>query len=236
MLQDIVLLLGQINECFACFNPWIFVPPQSLDRRTSWLHALCLTLSYAAIETIAIRGMQASDIPPWIFAWCLSPLTGLSTYIFICLQDAELYDDLTIKKDKEKTSKYSQRHQVRNTVALLLCVITAAVINASLLLFGQSLYASWIQQRYHVTHVFGPLAVVVNLACRYCDYEIYKRSGRPLALRELSCYSVYGPAVIFLAILFVARLYIRILAGVEPFLAFHVLGADQADLLYPEPI
>ena len=237
MLQAIVLLLSQLNECFACFNPWIVISPRGLDGLKSWRHALCLALLYAVIETIALRGMQTSAIPPWVFAWCLSPLGAFSAfYFFVCLPELELAEGSASKKDKGETLIHSQQHHVKSAVALLPCVLTTAVMNAAFLLFGQSLYASWIQQRYHVTHVFGPLAVLVNLACHYIDFEIYKRTGRPLTLRELSCFSVYGPAVVYLAELFVARLFMRIMIGIEPFLAFHGLEAAEADAMYPEPV
>jgi hypothetical protein len=68
---------------------------------------------------------------------------------------------------------------------LLPCVLTLVLVNAAVLLFGQSLCASWIEQRYYVTYILGPWAVVVNLICRYADYEIYKRTGRQIAVREL---------------------------------------------------
>lgn len=236
MLQNMVLLLSRLNDCLACFNPWVFVPAQGLDRRTSWLHGLCLSLSYAAIETIVIRGMQASGVPPLVFAWCLSPPAACAAFVFIYLQDLELLENLASVKDKEEMLKHSQRHQVRRVATLLPCVLATAVINAAFLLFGQSLYASWIQQRYHITHVFGPITVAMDLACHYSDYEIYKRTGRSLTLRELSSISVYGPAVVSLAILFGARLYMRTMIGVEPFLAFQVLGAAHADALYPDPV
>jgi hypothetical protein len=235
MLHTIVLLLGRLNECLACFNPWIFVPPRDPDRRTSWQYALCLSLSYAVIEPIATMGLQASAIPPWVLALCIPPFGIWVAFISISLQDPGFPDDLASTKDKEETLRHSQQQQVRSVLAMLPCVLTTAVINAAYLLFGQSLYASWIQQRWHITHILGPFAVVINLVCRYSDYEIYKGTGRPLALRELGC-SVYGPAVVLLAVLFSARLCVRMMIGVEPFLAFHRLEPAQADAMYPEPV
>jgi hypothetical protein len=124
-------------------------------------------------------------------------------------------------------------HQVRSVAALLPCVLATAVINAAFLLFGQTLYDSSIQQRYHITHIFGPITIAMNLACHYSDYEIYKRNDRPLSLRELSCISFYGLALMSLAILSSPRLYVRTIIGFEPFLAFQVLGTAQANALYP---
>lgn len=235
MLQNIELILSRLNECFACFNLWIFVPPRGPNRRTSWLHTLCLTLSYAVFEAIATRIIRISGLPPWAFAWCLNPLGASAAFAVMFLQDPESSENFVSNKDKY-IFKHNPRYQVRSAVALLPCVLAAAVVNAAFLLFGQSLCASWIHQRYHITHVFGPITVVINLACHYSDYEIYKRTGRPLTLRELSCISVYGPAIISLAIFFSARLYVRKMIGVEPFLAFQALGAAQADALYPDPV
>jgi hypothetical protein len=121
-------------------------------------------------------------------------------------------------------------------MALLPCVLTSALNNAALLLFGQSLYASWIQERYYITYILGPWAIVVSLVCRYADYKIYKCTGRPIALQELRRSSVYGPAVTCLAVVFGVRMVVRMAVGVELFLAFHRLGFDQADLIYPEPV
>lgn len=238
MLHTIVLLLGRLNECFACFNPWIFVPPRSLDRDTYWLQALCLSLCYAILEPIATLVLQASTLPPWVLSLCLPPFGAGAAWVFVALQDCEIYEDLSStaeNKDKVEILKHDQRHQLRGAVTLLPSVLTTALINAVFLLFGQSLYASWIQQRYYITHFLGPLAVTINLVCRYADYDIYKRTGRPLALQELCCSSVYGPTIVCLGVLFSARLCVRAMVGVEPFLAFHRLGSVEADVMYPEP-
>jgi hypothetical protein len=236
MLHTIVLLLSRLNECLACFNPWILVPPQGLDRRTSCFHALSLSLSYAVIEPVATLALQVSAIPPWVLALCIPPFGIWVAFISISLRDPGFPDDLASTKDKEETLGHSQQQQVESVLAMLPCVLTTAVINAACLLFGQSLYASWIQERYYITHILGPFAVVINLVCRYSDYEIYKRTGRPLALRELCCSSVYGPAILCLAVLFSARLCVRMMVGVEPFLAFQALESAKADAMYPEPV
>jgi hypothetical protein len=236
MLHAIVLTLGRLNECLACFNPWIFVPPRGLDRRTSWLHPLSLSLSYAVIEPIAVLAIQASAIPPWVLALYIPPFGAWVAFISIAWQDPDYPDNFASTKDKEGTLGHSKQHQTKSVLAMLPCVLTTAVINAAYLLFGQSLYASWIQERYYITHILGPMAVVINLLCRYPDYEIYKRTGRPLALRELRCGSVYGPALLCLAVLFSARLCVRTMVGVEPFLAFKVLGSVEANAMYPEPV
>jgi hypothetical protein len=236
MLHTTVLLLGRLNECFACLNPWIFVPPQDLDRRTGRLHALCLPLSYAVFEPIAVIALQASAIPPWVLALCLPPFGVTVASISIALQDPEYPEDLASTKDKEERLGHTQPHQIKSVLAMLPCVLTTAVINAAYLRFGQSLYASWIQERHYITHILGPMAVVINLLCRHPDYEIYKRTGRPLALRELSCRSVWGPALLCLAVLFSARLCVRMMVGVEPFLAFQALESARADAMYPEPV
>jgi hypothetical protein len=154
----------------------------------------------------------------------------------MALQDPEYSDDLASTKDKQETIKHDQPHRIRSVLAMLPCVLTTAVINAAYLLFGQSLYASWIQERHYITQILGPMAVVINLLCRYPDYEIYKRTGRPLALRELCCRSVWGPAILCLAVLFSARLCGRMMVGVEPFLAFRALESARAHAIYPEPV
>jgi len=236
MLQAIVLLLGQLNECFACFNPWIFVPPKSPDGQTEWLHALCLSLSYAIIEPLAVLALQASGIPPWVLTLCLGPLGATAAFIFVVAQDPESSGYLPSAKDKGESLVHNQRHQVKSAMALLPCVLTSALSNAALLQFGQSLYASWIQRRYYITYILGPWAIVVSLVCRYADYEIWKRTARPTALWKLRRGSVYGPAIACLAVLFGVRMVVRMVVGVEPFIAFHRLRFDQADVMYHEPI
>jgi hypothetical protein len=236
MLHTIVLLLSRLNECLACFNPWLFVPPQSLDKRTSWLQALSLSLSYAIIEPIAVLAIQTSVTPPWVLALCLPPLGATVAFISLALRDTEFPENLASTKDKEEPINPNQRSKTKSITALLPSVLSTAVINAAFLLFSQSLYASRIQQRYHITHILGPFAIVINLVCRYSDYEIYKQTGRPVALRELCRSSVYGPAVSCLVVLFSARLGVRMMVGVGPFLAFQRLGFDEADGMYPEPV
>jgi hypothetical protein len=236
MLHTIVLLFGRLNECCACSNPWIFVPPRGLERQTSWLHALCLSLSYAVIEPVTILALRASAVPPWVLTLCLGPFGACIAFISSALQDPGLSDDVASTKDKEEALKHDQRQPFSSAVAMLPCVLSTAVVNAAWLLFGQSLYASWIQERYYITHILGPMAVVINLLCRYSDYEIYKRTGRPLAWRELGCSSIYVPAILCLAVLFSARLCVRMMIGVEPFLAFQRLRSAEADAMFPEPV
>lgn len=237
LLQTVVLFLGRLNECLALFNPWTFVPPRSPDGHTRWLHALFLSCSYAVMEPFATLTLQASAIPPWILALCLPPFGACAAFVFVALQESGFDEkDLASTKDKEETLKHDQRYQLKSALALLPCVLTTALVNAAFLLFGQSLYASWIQQRGYITHILGPLAVIINLVCRYGDYGIYKSTGRPLALRETCCGSVYGPAAVCLGVLFGARLCVRMVVGVEPFLAFHRLGSVEADGMYPEPV
>jgi hypothetical protein len=236
MLQTVVLLLSQLSECTACFNPWIFVPPKGPDGRIEWLHALCLSLSYAIIEPIAVLGLQASGVPPWVLTLCLGPLGATAAFVFVVARDPESAEYLPSAKDKGKSLRHDRQHQVKSAMALLPCVLASALNNTALLLFGQSLYASWIQERYYITYILGPWAIVVSLVCRYADYEIYKCTGRSIVLQELVRSSVYGPAVVCLAILFSARMVVRMAVGVEPFLAFHPLRFDQADLMYSEPI
>jgi hypothetical protein len=236
MLQTVVLLFSQLSECTACFNPWIFVPPKGPDGRMEWLHGLCLSLSYAIIEPVAVLGLQASGVPLWVLTLCLGPLGATAAFVFVVAQDPESAEYLPSAKDKEESPRHRQRQQARSAVALLPCVLPSALNNAALLLFGQSLYASWIQERYYITYILGPWAIVVSLVCRYADYEIYKCTGRPIALRELCRSSVYGPAVAYLALIFGVRMVLRMAVGIEPFLAFHRLGFDQADMMYPEPI
>jgi hypothetical protein len=236
MLHTIVLLLSRLSECLACFNPWLFIPPQSLNKRTSWLQALSLSFSYAIIEPFAVLAMQASVTPPWVLALCLPPLGTTVAFISLALRDTEFPENLASTKDKEEPINPNQRSKTKSILALLPSVLSTAVINAAFLLFSQSLYASRIQQRYHITHILGPFAVVINLVCRYSDYEIYKQTGRPVALRELCRSSVYGPAVSCLVVLFSARLGVRMMVGVGPFLAFQRLGFDEADGMYPEPV
>ena len=236
MLQSIVLLLGQLNECFACFNPWIFLPPRTLDGQPEWLHALCLSLSYAITEPIAVLVLQVSGIPPWVLTLCLGPLGASVAFIFVFAQDPEHPENISSARDKNGSLRQNHRRQVKRALVLLPCVLTSALNNAALLLFGQSLYASWIQQRYYITYILGPWAVVVSLVCRCADYEIYKQTGRLVELRELRRRSVWGPAVVCLALLFCVRMAVRTAVGVEPFLAFRRLRFDQADLTYPEPV
>jgi hypothetical protein len=236
MLQTVVLVLGRLNECLACFNPWIVVPPRSPGGQTEWLHVICLSLSYATIEPLAVLALQASRIPPWVLTLCLGPLGATAAFVFVGAQDPESSEYLPSAKDKEESPRHRQRQQVRSAVALLPCVLASALNNAALLLFGQSLYASWIQERSYITYILGPWAIVVSLVCRYADYEIYKHTGRPIELQELRRSSVYGPAVAYLALIFGVRMVLRMAVGVEPFLGFHPLGFDQADMMYPEAI
>jgi hypothetical protein len=236
MLHTIVLLLSRLNECLACFNPWLFVPPQSLDKRTSWLQALSLSLSYAIIEPIGVLAIQASATPPWVLALCLPPLGATVAFISLVLRDTEFPENLASTKDKEEEPSPNQRPKTNSIVALLPSILTTDIINAAFLLFSQSLYAPWTQQRHYITHILGPFAVVINLMCRYVDYEICKQTGRSVALRELCRRSVYGPAVSCLVVLFTARLCVRMVVGVEPFLAFQRLGSAEADGMYPEPV
>jgi hypothetical protein len=232
MLQSFVLLLGRLNEYFACFNPWIFVPPRGHDGQPEWIQALCLSFSYAIAEPIVVLVLRASGIPPWILTLGLGPFFASAAFIFVLARDPELPENIPSAKDKEESS---DRHQVKSAVALLPCVFASALTNAALLLFGQSLYASWIQQQYYITYILGPWAIVVGLACRYSEYVIYKGTGRPVALQELCRGFVWGPAVVCLALLFSVRMGMRMVVGVEPFLAFHSIESDQADVIYPEP-
>lgn len=151
MLQTVVLVLGRVNECLACFDPWIVVPPRSLGGQTEWLHALCLSLSYAIIEPLAVLALQASGIPPWVLTLCLGPVGATAAFVFVVAQDPESAEYLPSAKDKEKSLRHDRQHQVKSAVALLPCVLTSALNNAVLLLFGQSLYVSWIQERYYIT-------------------------------------------------------------------------------------
>ena len=236
MLQTFVLILGRLNECFACFNPWIFVPPRGHDGQPEWIQALCLSFSYAIAEPIVVLVLRASGIPPWILTLGLGPFCASAAFIFVLARDPELPEYISSAKDKEESSDFTQRHQVKSAVALLPCVFASALTNAALLLFGQSLYASWIQQRYYITYILGPWAIVVSLVCRYSEYVIYKGTGRPVELQELCRSSVWGPAVLCLALLFAVRMIMRMIVGVEPFLAFHSLRSEQADVMYPEPV
>jgi hypothetical protein len=141
MLQSIVILLGQLNECFACFNLWIFLPPRSLDGQPEWLYVLCLSLSYAITEPIAVLVLQVSGIPPWVLTLCLGPLGASAAFIFVFAQDLEHSEHIASAKDKNGSLRQSHRQQVKRALVLLPCVLTSARNNAALLLFGQSLYA-----------------------------------------------------------------------------------------------
>jgi hypothetical protein len=104
MLQTVVLLFSQLSECTACFNPWIFVPPKGPDGRMEWLHGLCLSLSYAIIEPVAVLGLQASGVPLWVLTLCLGPLGATAAFVFVVAQDPSIFLRPKTRKSRPDTA------------------------------------------------------------------------------------------------------------------------------------
>lgn len=233
MLQTSVLFLGQLNECLAILNPWIFIPASG-DRGADWRETFCLCASYAVAEPLTTLALRTSGVPPWITTLCLSPVNLFAGFVSIALHDHAFEEELPSIKDKAGMHQEEHRHQIKSAATLMPSVFSAAVLNASVLLFGQSLSATWIRERSYITHILGPFAVAIFLACRYADFEIYKRTGRPLSLREVRSSAAKVPAALCLCALFGARLCVRLLIGVAPFLAFDRLQAHRADAMYSE--
>jgi hypothetical protein len=107
--------------------------------------------------------------------------------------------------------------------------------NESLTAYGRRIRLLRFISLYYITYMLGPWAIVVDLAYRCYEYEIYKGTGRPVAFGELRCSSVWGPTVVCLALLLTLRMGMSMVVSVELFLAFHSLRSDQANLVYPEP-
>lgn len=246
ILQTLVLLLARLNECTACFTPWLLTQP---IEQTDWRQALSLVTTYAFVEPVVTLLLQATAVPPWVLALCLGPMNLFAgIFLTIMLHEKSFTEIAVFNKDKPATvadaldpEDGDRRYEARptqnaTTTVLLPPIVSTAILNSSLLLFGQSLDATWIQERSYIINGLGPFAVFINLICRYSDWEIYKRSGRPLTLRQLRSSSVCMPAATCLCVLIGVRICVRRLLGLDPFLAFHRLSPSEADALYPEPV
>lgn len=122
--------------------------------------------------------------------------------------------------------------QVRITLTLLQPLLTAVIINATLILFALSLYAPSLRQQKYIIQILAPFAIVIFLGCRFADYEIYKRTRRaPFLGPFLGDYGrkrLIG-ALLCLAVLFAVKAYIRATIGLDPFIAFRMPNVIEAE-------
>lgn len=73
ILRTTVILLSRLNECFACFNPWLIAPAVQPDGQVRCRFRLLLSLVYAIPEPVLTQAILWSGIPPWIVVLAVSP-------------------------------------------------------------------------------------------------------------------------------------------------------------------
>lgn len=239
-LRLVVISLCRLQECFCILNPWIISVPRNSSQPEDILNPLYTCIGYAIVEPLLTWTLQKWSLEPWIFVLCLSPVhpaVGFISYLYA----SEYPDDPILSIDAPRQGQGSissvskmpkrRRYQVIFALYLLPMVVSAAVLNSSLLLLGQSLYSTKLQKRHYLLKFLIPYAIIFHLGCHYVDYEVSRRTRRNY-LRDYAASRALTVAMVCMILLFVLRLTLRWIIGINPFLAFYIPDPIEADTLY----
>lgn len=239
-LRLVVISLCRPQECFCILNPWIISVPRKSSQPEDILSPLYTCIGYAIVEPLLTWTSQRGGLEPWILVLCLSPIhifSGLISYLYA----SEYPDDPILSIDAPRQGPGSillvpkmpkrRRYQVVFALYLLPMVVTAALLDSSLLLLGQSLYSTKLRERHYLLYFLILYAIILQLGCRYVDYEVSRRTRRNY-LRDYAIPRALTVAMVCMILLFVLRLTLRWIIGTNPFLAFYIPDPIEADTLY----
>ncbi|KUJ09642.1 uncharacterized protein LY89DRAFT_787927 [Mollisia scopiformis] len=219
-----ISIISQSNELTSCFNPWVITPTVPYDELETSLNVnpVITTVAYAILEPLITKGLLHLAVPPWTLLLGFSPFhimwslnmmiiyTGLYRTAQSSMRTSLGYE----KPPSVERGRSNERdfYQLYAAGTFVLPVISSATINATLLLFSQSLYEeSLIKQPRMLLLAFG--AILTYLGCRFGDYVICKETRRGRSLSQAIFYQLMLSAI---------RGYVRILVGFPPFMAFQI--------------
>lgn len=242
-LQYLTSTICRANEATLISNQWIITaPPVAANRAPAivpYQRALT-TLVYAVSEPLCTKlFLRFPD--PWVNVMALSMV-----HLWIGSQVMEPYVDVLISQwTPELKATIKEAHaqgRVSNFSTLpgwqlelqflsLVPVITAAIDNAALICFFQSLYAPSISQRWWGQPYFWTFGVLCYLGSRFGDFLVSQGLQRPALVlwqnkREL------GISLLYLLALIAVRAGVRALLGQDQLIAVRPLPGEETEKLF----
>ena len=178
-----VVAVSVLNEATSCLNPWIILPIYQTNGKAAVIYPIIWILVYAVFEPLVTIFFAQLPVHPWIMLYALS----VSLHIVPSFHITEILrcSSITIEHHSQNREAFETEKRPQTTSnstnrgryywMLILPAITSAAINIALLRLAQFLVLSHNREEKHLMHFWIPFTFIVFLACRFVDYQLFKR-------------------------------------------------------------
>lgn len=251
-------ILSKGNELTSFLNVWIIASDRVASDGSGAailnVHPILSSTLYACLETIIsklllrwpyLSRIQLISIGPmhvWLLSSSILAHINLSRHWKTSAENVPVTTS-TKTQDLEKapvqpsstpddeTFSRKRRKQHQAVLALLPALVSAALMNASLILFTQSFSAPSVRDELHLLDYLALFSLLLYLGCRYADVMLCKALQRPGSFKGLFRFSLDSP-LFCLPLLLIVRSCVRLTFGLSPFMGLHTPDAVEAEALF----
>ncbi|KAK0130312.1 hypothetical protein ONS96_000833 [Cadophora gregata f. sp. sojae] len=225
LLKASVRKICQLNELTSLLNPWIITPFNPHLAIASDFHPLTTILIYSLLEQISLLGINYVALEPWtVLLWTATTHLGVSLMcldMFAALRHRELQNTREEKSDSQGSKPRPPKSS--SAFWLLPPVLTAALNNATFILYNQTSQAPSRLKQHSNILILSTFATLCFLGCRFADWQIWHRTRRGLDT------TTYLTSLLYQLLLLLARVLMRWTAGFQPLISLKTLDEVEAE-------